>query len=93
MLPDWPDIEQAVLGEDGVLDFAEPNLLYIDMSAVRPETARRIASLCATRKMRLDAPARGSEHDAIAGALPIMVGGWWRRGLRCARSVSRASRA
>jgi 2-hydroxy-3-oxopropionate reductase len=76
MLPDWPEVEQVVLGEDGVLDYAKPGLLYIDMSTVRPETARRIAAFGATRNMRvLDAPVSGGERGAIDGVLSIMVGG------------------
>jgi 2-hydroxy-3-oxopropionate reductase len=76
MLPDWPQVEQVVLGEDGVLDSARAGLLYIDMSTVRPETARRIASFGAARNLRvLDAPVSGGEKGAIHGLLSIMVGG------------------
>jgi 2-hydroxy-3-oxopropionate reductase len=76
MLPDWPQVEQVVLGEDGVLDHAPPGLLYLDMSTVRPETSRRIASFGAARNLRvLDAPVSGGEQGAIDGALSIMVGG------------------
>jgi 2-hydroxy-3-oxopropionate reductase len=76
MLPDWPQVEQVVLGEDGILDHAEPGLLYLDMSTVRPETSRRIASFGAARNLRvLDAPVSGGEQGAIDGILSIMVGG------------------
>jgi 2-hydroxy-3-oxopropionate reductase len=76
MLPDWPQVEQVVLGEDGVLDHAPPGLLYLDMSTVRPETSRRIASFGAARNLRfLDAPVSGGEQGAIDGVLSIMVGG------------------
>jgi 2-hydroxy-3-oxopropionate reductase len=76
MLPDWPQVEQVVLGEDGVLDNAGAGLLHIDMSTVRPETSRRIASFGAARDMRvLDAPVSGGEQGAIDGILSIMVGG------------------
>jgi 2-hydroxy-3-oxopropionate reductase len=76
MLPDWPQVEQVALGEDGVLDNAKPGLLYIDMSTVRPETPRRIAGFGAARGLRmLDAPVSGGEKGAIDGVLSIMVGG------------------
>jgi 2-hydroxy-3-oxopropionate reductase len=76
MLPDWPQVEQVALGEDGVLDNAKPGLLYIDMSTVRPETPRRIAGFGAARGLRmLDAPVSGGEKGAIDGVLSVMVGG------------------
>lgn len=76
MLPDSPDVEQVVLGERGVLEGAEPGLLLIDMSTIRPDTARLVAQQAAQRGVRaLDAPVSGGEQGAIDGALSIMVGG------------------
>ena len=76
MLPDFPEVEAVALGEGGVLDSAEPGLLYIDMSSIRPQTSRRIAEVGAARDIRvLDAPVSGGEKGAIDGVLSIMVGG------------------
>jgi 2-hydroxy-3-oxopropionate reductase len=76
MLPDSPDVEQAVLGTDGVLAHARPGTLLVDMSTVRPQTATAIASAAADRGLRaLDAPVSGGEQGAIEAKLSIMVGG------------------
>ncbi|GAA2070320.1 2-hydroxy-3-oxopropionate reductase [Actinomadura alba] len=76
MLPDSPDVEAVALGEGGVLEHAKPGALYIDMSTVRPETARRLAHAAAVKGVRtLDAPVSGGEPGAIEGRLSIMVGG------------------
>ncbi|MBP2184988.1 2-hydroxy-3-oxopropionate reductase [Amycolatopsis magusensis] len=76
MLPDSPQVEEVVLGEEGVLDYAKPGTLLIDMSTIRPETSRRVASLGSTRGVRvLDAPVSGGQQGAIDGALSIMAGG------------------
>jgi len=71
MLPDSPDVEAVVLGEDGVLASAKPGTLLIDCSTIRPDVSRDIAG-----KIRaLDAPVSGGEQGAIDGTLSIMVGG------------------
>ncbi|QFU88980.1 2-hydroxy-3-oxopropionate reductase [Amycolatopsis sp. YIM 10] len=76
MLPDSPQVEEVVLGEEGVLDFAKPGTLLIDMSTIRPETSRRVAALASTRCVRvLDAPVSGGQQGAIDGVLSIMAGG------------------
>jgi 2-hydroxy-3-oxopropionate reductase len=76
MLPDSPDVESVVLGEDGVFANAAAGLLYIDMSTIRPDVAKRVAEEGAGRGIRvLDAPVSGGEKGAIDGALSIMVGG------------------
>lgn len=76
MLPADPQVEQVVLGEDGVLAHAAPGTLLIDMSSVTPGLAVRIAAAAAERGVRaLDAPVSGGEAGAIEGVLSIMVGG------------------
>jgi 2-hydroxy-3-oxopropionate reductase len=44
VLPDSPDVEAVALGENGVFANAAPGLLYIDMSTIRPDTARAVAA-------------------------------------------------
>jgi 2-hydroxy-3-oxopropionate reductase len=76
MLPDSPDVEAVALGPGGVVDSAAPAALYIDMSSIRPDVARRVADAGAARGLRcLDAPVSGGERGAIDGTLSIMVGG------------------
>lgn len=76
MLPDSPDVEAVVLGEDGVLAHARAGALLVDCSTIRPEVSRRVAESGAERGVRaLDAPVSGGEQGAIDGALSIMVGG------------------
>jgi 2-hydroxy-3-oxopropionate reductase len=76
MLPDSPHVEEVILGEGGVLEHAEPGLLLIDMSTIRPDTSVTVAAAATARGVRaLDAPVSGGEKGAIDGALSIMVGG------------------
>jgi 2-hydroxy-3-oxopropionate reductase len=76
MLPDSPQVEEVVLGHGGVLEHAEPGLLLIDMSTIRPDTSVAVAAAAASRGVRaLDAPVSGGEKGAIDGVLSIMVGG------------------
>jgi 2-hydroxy-3-oxopropionate reductase len=76
MLPDSPYVEEVVLGSGGVLEHAEPGLLVIDMSTIRPDTSIAVAAEAASRGVRaLDAPVSGGEKGAIDGVLSIMVGG------------------
>jgi len=76
MLPDSPDVQAVILGEEGVLAHAKPGALIIDMSTIRPDVARTVAEQATTRGFRvLDAPVSGGEPAAIEGTLSIMIGG------------------
>ncbi|HEY0449945.1 2-hydroxy-3-oxopropionate reductase [Actinophytocola sp.] len=76
MLPDSPDVEAVVLGDDGVLAAAGKGALLIDMSTVAPATARTVAERAAEAGLRaLDAPVSGGEQGAVDGTLSIMAGG------------------
>ena len=76
MLPDSPDVLEVVLGADGVLAHSRPGQLLIDMSTIRPEASREIASAGGEVGLStLDAPVSGGEAGAIDGSLSIMVGG------------------
>ncbi|HKN99995.1 MAG TPA: 2-hydroxy-3-oxopropionate reductase [Pseudonocardiaceae bacterium] len=76
MLPNHPEVEEVVLGDDGVLANATDGLLVIDMSTIRPETSLEIAERGAERGVRsLDAPVSGGQAGAENAALSIMVGG------------------
>ncbi|NED99907.1 2-hydroxy-3-oxopropionate reductase [Phytoactinopolyspora halotolerans] len=76
ILPDSPDVEQVVLGEDGVLAHLATGAVLIDMSTIRPDVARDVAAAGSARGIRvLDAPVSGGEQGAIDATLSIMVGG------------------
>jgi 2-hydroxy-3-oxopropionate reductase len=76
MLPDTPDVEDVVLGNDGVASGIAAGGLVIDMSTIDPAPTRVIAESMAARGVEmLDAPVSGGEKGAIDGTLSIMVGG------------------
>ena len=75
-LPDTPDVEKVVLGENGILEGAHDGLVYIDNSTIKPASARRIAERLAEKNVfALDAPVSGGDIGARNGTLTIMVGG------------------
>ncbi|MQA04201.1 MAG: 2-hydroxy-3-oxopropionate reductase [Streptosporangiales bacterium] len=76
MLPDSPDVELVMNGENGVAGALREGAVLIDMSTISPEVTRRLAGELAGRGVRmLDAPVSGGQQGAIAGTLTIMVGG------------------
>jgi 2-hydroxy-3-oxopropionate reductase len=76
MLPDSPDVEAVVLGEDGVIEGVSEGMLLIDMSTIAPATARAVHAALAERGVEaIDAPVSGGEPAAIDGQLSIMAGG------------------
>ncbi|MFO7323844.1 MAG: NAD(P)-binding domain-containing protein [Chloroflexota bacterium] len=75
-LPDTPDVEQVVLGKDGIIEGAHDGLIFIDNSTIKPETARSLAAkLAEVGVQALDAPVSGGDVGARDGTLTIMVGG------------------
>lgn len=75
-LPDSPDVEQVVLGKDGIIEGAHDGLIYVDNSTIKPATARTIAEKLAEKGvLALDAPVSGGDIGAKNGTLTIMVGG------------------
>ena len=70
------DVEQVVLGTDGIATGATAGSLVIDCSTISPAATRRIAAELAARDVAmLDAPVSGGSEGAVAGTLSIMVGG------------------
>ena len=76
MVPDTPDVEKVLFGENGVAAGLSAGKLVVDMSSISPietkQFAERIAALGADY---LDAPVSGGEVGAKAASLTIMVGG------------------
>jgi 2-hydroxy-3-oxopropionate reductase len=76
MLPDTPDVEQVLTGQDGVLSAVQRNAVIIDMSSISPVATKRLSALAAEKGAALlDAPVSGGEIGAINASLSIMVGG------------------
>ena len=73
---DTPDVEQVLLGKDGVLEGARPGTLVVDMSTISPRATRDLAArLREAEVAMLDAPVSGGSEGAAKGTLSIMVGG------------------
>ncbi len=76
MLPDGPDVEKVVMGENGILEAATSETMLIDMSSISPTVTQKIVAALKEKGARvLDAPVSGGEPGAIKGELAIMVGG------------------
>jgi len=76
MVPDTPDVQKVLFGENGVASGLSAGKTVVDMSSISPiETqvfARQIAALGCDY---VDAPVSGGEVGAKAASLTIMVGG------------------
>ena len=76
VLPDSPDVQAVALGDAGIFANSRAGAIYIDMSTIRPATARMVAEAGRAVGVRvLDAPVSGGEQGAIEGTLSVMVGG------------------
>ena len=75
-LPDSPDVEKVVLGENGILEGGRKGLIWVDNSSIKPASARNIAKKLDEKGIvSLDAPVSGGEIGAQKATLTIMVGG------------------
>ncbi len=76
IVTDSPDVEQVLLGPDGVIHGAREGMICIDMSTISPITTREISAKLAEKGVKmLDAPVSGGVIGANNGTLSIMVGG------------------
>ncbi|MHA7861173.1 2-hydroxy-3-oxopropionate reductase [Tessaracoccus sp. Y36] len=76
MVPDSPDVEAVVTGDEGVFANAKRGAIWIDTSTIRPDVAQRLAQQATEAGIRaIDAPVSGGEAGAVEGSLSIMVGG------------------
>jgi 2-hydroxy-3-oxopropionate reductase len=75
-LPGDSEVEEVILGKDGILEGGRPGSVLVDMSTISPLTAKRMAEVLQERGMEmLDAPVSGGQEGAREGTLTIMVGG------------------
>ena len=75
-LPGDSEVEEVILGKDGILEGGRPGSVLVDMSTISPLTAKRMAEALQKHGMEmLDAPVSGGQEGAREGSLTIMVGG------------------
>jgi 2-hydroxy-3-oxopropionate reductase len=76
MVPDTPDVERVLFGENGVVASLRKGQVVVDMSSISPIATREFAAKVRERGADyLDAPVSGGEVGAKAASLTIMVGG------------------
>ncbi len=76
MLPDSPEVQDVVLGSDGILEGARPGTILVDMSSIAPAVSVEISKKAREKGVEMiDAPVSGGEPKAIEGTLSIMAGG------------------
>lgn len=76
MVPDTPDVEAVLFGENGVAQGLAQGKLVVDMSSISPMATKEFAQkINALGCDYLDAPVSGGEVGAKAASLTIMVGG------------------
>lgn len=76
VVTDSSDVEEVVLGKEGVINGATRGSVVVDMETISPFVARRVAHALAERGIdMLDAPVSGGPMGAEQASLSIMVGG------------------
>jgi 2-hydroxy-3-oxopropionate reductase len=76
MLPDTPDVEAVLFGEQGVAAGLARNKVVVDMSSISPIATKDFAArVRRSGADYLDAPVSGGEVGAKNATLSIMVGG------------------
>jgi len=76
IVPDTPDVDGVLFGENGVADGLSEGKMVIDMSSISPVETKAFAERIAAKGCGyLDAPVSGGEVGAKNAALTIMVGG------------------
>ena len=76
MVPDTPDVAEALFGETGVAKGLSAGKIVVDMSSISPvETKQFAKKIEALGCDYLDAPVSGGDVGAKNAALSIMVGG------------------
>ena len=76
MLPIGENVKEVALGEDGIINQDNTNLIYIDMSTILPKDSVDVSNQLKTKNIQMfDAPVARLVNNAIDGTLLIMVGG------------------
>ena len=76
IVPDTPEVEEVLFGENGVAEGLSDGKIVVDMSSISPIATKDLAQrINALGCQYLDAPVSGGEVGAKGAALTIMVGG------------------
>ena len=76
MVPDTPDVEKVLFGENGVAEGLGAGKVVVDMSSISPVETKAFAQrIQALGSDYLDAPVSGGDVGARNATLSIMVGG------------------
>ena len=76
MVPNSPQVREAVLGENGALEGMKTGTILVDTSSINPDESRAICAAVEQRGCHMiDAPVSGGEPKAIDGTLSFMCGG------------------
>jgi 3-hydroxyisobutyrate dehydrogenase-like beta-hydroxyacid dehydrogenase len=73
IVPDAPQVEEVLFGDDGAAAALPDGALVVDMSTIAPTASRAIAERLAPRPY-VEAPVSGSKPKAEDGTLTIMAG-------------------
>lgn len=75
-LPDTPDVDRVLFGEDGVAEGVKPDAVVIDCSTISATATARFADRLRERGAHmLDSPVSGGPKGAQEGTLSCMIGG------------------
>ena len=75
MLPSTENVKSVITGQDGVLSFAKPNTVILDMSTIAPTGTDEVYALCKQKNIKfIDAPVGRLVSHAISGDSLFMVG-------------------
>src|SRR5262245_46137855 len=76
IVTDSPDVEEVLIGKNGAVHAAEAGALFIDMTTIAPETAKKVGQALKAKGVAfLDAPVTGGDVGAREVTLSILVGG------------------
>ncbi|MBU3594380.1 2-hydroxy-3-oxopropionate reductase [Polynucleobacter sp. 71A-WALBACH] len=76
MVPDTPDVEKVLFGENGIASGLSKGKIVVDMSSISPISTKEFAQkINALGCEYLDAPVSGGQLGAKGATLTIMVGG------------------
>ncbi|MEN8192548.1 MAG: NAD(P)-dependent oxidoreductase, partial [Bacteroidota bacterium] len=76
IVSDSNDVEEVILGNEGVINGVNKGSVVIDMSTISPSVTKEIAAKLKEKDVdMLDAPVSGGDTGAVNGTLAIMVGG------------------
>jgi len=76
MLPIGKNVKDVALGEDGIINQENTDLIFIDMSTILPADTIEVSNKLLEKNIQmLDAPVARLVNNAIDGTLLIMVGG------------------